>query len=58
MLRRDEICGDLGAVIQDCGPQGRSNKSLISLTGAAEFEPAIGALVQVPVETSQEELSR
>jgi hypothetical protein len=49
MLRRDEICGDPGAVIQDCGLQGRSNKFLISLTGAAGLEPATGAPVEVPV---------
>jgi hypothetical protein len=49
MLRRDEICSDLGAVIQDYGLQGRSNKSLISLTGAAGLEPATGAPVEVPV---------
>src|SRR5947209_7329698 len=35
MLRRDEVCGDLAAVIQECGTYGRSNKSLISLAGAA-----------------------
>jgi hypothetical protein len=39
MLRRDEICGDLGTVIQECGTYGRSNKSLISLAGAAGLEP-------------------
>jgi hypothetical protein len=49
MLRRDEICGDLGSMIQDGGPQGRGNKSLISLMGAAELEPATGAPVDVPV---------
>jgi len=49
MLRRDEICGDLGSMIQDCGPQGRSNKSLISLMGAAGVEPATGAPVELSV---------
>jgi hypothetical protein len=39
MLRRDEICGDLGAMMHDCRLQGRSNKSLISLTGAQEANP-------------------
>jgi len=38
MLRRDEVCGDLAAVIQECGTYGRSNKSLISLAGAAGLE--------------------
>src|SRR5881392_1990547 len=49
MLRRDEICGYLRAVIQGCEPRGQSNKSLISLTGAAGLEPTIGAPVQVSV---------
>src|SRR5829696_5656944 len=39
MLRRDEICGDLGAMMHDCRLQGRSNKSLISLTGARGANP-------------------
>jgi hypothetical protein len=34
MLRRDEIYRDLGSMIDDCRLQGRSNKSLNSLTGA------------------------
>jgi hypothetical protein len=49
MLRRDEICGDLGPMMQDYGLQGRSNKFLISQTGAAGLEPATGAPVEVPV---------
>src|SRR6266404_140088 len=39
MLRRDEVSGGFGAVIQECGTYGRSNKSLISLAGAAGLEP-------------------
>src|SRR3954468_10368094 len=39
MLRRDEVRGDLAAVVQECGTYGRSNKSLISLAPAAGLEP-------------------
>src|SRR5437868_5574159 len=38
MLRRDEVRGDLGWLNQECGTCGRSNKSLISLAGAAGLE--------------------
>src|SRR5258708_1585470 len=39
MLRRDEVRGDVRAAIQESGMCGQSNKPLISLAGAAEFEP-------------------
>src|SRR6185436_19346156 len=38
MLRRDEVRGDLGWLKQECDTCGRSNKSLISLAGAAGLE--------------------
>jgi len=48
MLRRDELCGDLGSVVQECSGHGRSNKSLISLaTGGTRLTTRPS--VQVPV---------
>jgi hypothetical protein len=58
MLRRDEVGGDLGAVLQECRLYKRSNKSLISLAGAAGLEPVTGAPAEMPVEALQEAPSR
>jgi hypothetical protein len=48
MLRRDELYGDWGSVIEEFGRRGQSNKSLISLA-AEVLAPATRPSVQVPV---------